>query len=101
MSLRLLRPLLTLAGLLLLWEAAVYLFALPPYILPPPHRVLPILVDRAGLLAGHAAVTVTEMLLGLLFGALLGAAAALGLLLSVAARRWLLPLIVEIGRAHV
>lgn len=94
MSARLLRPLLTLAGLLLLWEAAVRLFALPPYILPPPHRVLPILIDRADLLAVHAAVTVTEMLLGLLFGALLGAAAALGLLLSTMARRWLLPLIV-------
>jgi len=91
---RLLRPIATLAGLLLLWEAVVLIFAVPPYMLPPPHRVLLVLVDRADLLAVHAAVTVAEILLGLLFGALLGAAAALGLLLSMTARQWLLPLIV-------
>jgi putative hydroxymethylpyrimidine transport system permease protein len=91
---RFIRPLLTLLGLLLLWEATVYLFALPPYILPPPHRVLLTLARRADLLAGHAAITLAEMLFGLLFGALLGCAAAIGLLLSPGARRWLLPVIV-------
>ena len=91
---RFLRPLLTLLGLLLLWEAIVWLFVLPPYILPPPHRVLLTLFDRIELLAGHAAVTLAEILLGLLFGALLGGAAALGLLLSPPVRRWLLPIIV-------
>lgn len=88
------RPLATLAGLLLAWEAAVWLFDLPPYILPPPHRVAVALATRADLLLAEAAVTVAEMLLGLLFGGLLGIAAALGLLLSPAARRWLLPVIV-------
>ncbi|WP_341702003.1 ABC transporter permease [Ferrovibrio sp.] len=88
------RPLLTLAGLLLLWEAAVHLLALPPYILPPPSRVGLALAGRADLLAAQAAVTVAEMLLGLLFGALLGASAALALLASGTARRWLLPLLV-------
>ncbi len=90
----LLRPLVTFAGLLLLWEAAVYLFALPPYILPPPHRVAVAFLESGSLLLAQAAVTVAEMLLGLVFGALLGAAAALGLLLSPVARRWLLPVLV-------
>ena len=89
-----LRPLLTLCGLLLLWQAVVTLFALPPYILPAPHRVALAMFEHAGLLLGEAAVTITEMLLGLLFGALLGCCAALGLLVSAAARRWLLPLLV-------
>lgn len=89
-----LRPLLTLLGLILLWQAVVWLFDLPPYILPPPHRVALAFLQRADLLFSEAAVTVAEILLGLLFGALLGAAAALGLLISPAARRWLLPLLV-------
>lgn len=89
-----LRPLLTLLGLLVLWHAIVWLFALPPYILPAPHRVAIALIDNAGLLLQEASVTVTEMLLGLLFGTLLGASAAIGLLFSATARRWLLPLFV-------
>lgn len=89
-----LRPLLTLCGLLLLWQAAVMLFELPPYILPAPHRVALVLVDRASLLLREATITVAEMVLGLAFGALLGAAAAIGLLVSTVARRWLLPLLI-------
>lgn len=91
---RILRPLVTIAGLLLLWEAIVWLFTLPPYILPPPHRVAGAFARSGDLLLAEAAVTVAEMLLGLLFGAALGVAAALGLLMSPAARRWLLPLLV-------
>lgn len=91
---RFLRPLVTLAGLFLIWEGAVWLFGLPPYILPPPHRIAVAFVDSAELLMAQAAVTVAEMLLGLLFGAALGAAAAIGLLLSPVARRWLLPVLV-------
>ncbi len=88
------RPLITVIGLLLLWEAAVWAFGLPPYILPAPHRIATAFANSGDLLLGQAAVTVAEMLLGLLFGALLGAAAALGLLLSPLARRWLLPVLV-------
>lgn len=89
-----LRPLITLLGLILLWQAVVWLFDLPPYILPPPYKVVMAFMQRADILFGEAVITLIEMLLGLLFGALLGAAGALGLLASPAARRWLLPLIV-------
>jgi putative hydroxymethylpyrimidine transport system permease protein len=88
------RPLLTLGGLVLLWQILVTLFELPPYILPAPHRVGLAMLRHADLLLGEAAVTIAEMLLGLLFGGALGASAALGLMLSPAARRWLLPLII-------
>lgn len=90
----LLRPVLTLAGLLLLWEGIVWMFGLPPYILPPPHKVAVAFANRGDVLLAEAGVTVLEMLLGLLFGALLGGCAAIGLLVSPAARRWLLPVIV-------
>lgn len=88
------RTLITLLGLLLLWQGIVWVFALPPYILPAPDRVAAAFANNAALLFGEAAVTVAEMLLGLLFGSLLGATAAATLLLSPVARRWLLPLLV-------
>lgn len=91
---RLLRSALTLFGLLLLWHAIVWGFDLPPYILPAPHRVGIAFLDNTRLLLGEAVVTVTEMLLGLLLGSLLGAAAAVSLLLFPVARRWLLPLLI-------
>lgn len=91
---RIMRPLVTVAGLLLVWEGIVRLFVLPPYILPSPAKVAVAFANSGDLLLAQAAVTVAEMLLGLLFGAALGAAAALGLLLSPAARRWLLPVLV-------
>lgn len=90
----LIRSLITLFGLLLLWQGIVWVLALPPYILPAPDRVVVAFVSNAALLFGEAAVTVAEMLLGLLFGSLLGATAAITLLLSPVARRWLLPLLV-------
>ncbi|WP_300297490.1 ABC transporter permease [Ferrovibrio sp.] len=88
------RPLVTLLGLVLLWQLIVTLFALPPYILPPPHAVALAFIKRGDVLLTEATVTLAEMLLGLAFGALLGAMAALGLLASQTARRWLLPVIV-------
>jgi putative hydroxymethylpyrimidine transport system permease protein len=88
------RTAITLAGLLLLWQGIVWVFELPPYILPAPDRVAIAFIDNVALLLGEATVTVTEMLLGLLFGSLLGATAAISLLLSPAARRWLLPLLI-------
>lgn len=91
---RWLRPTLTLCGLALFWQTVVWLFELPPYILPPPHRVGSAMLRHADLLFSEAVVTITEMLLGLAFGGALGAVSAIGLMLSPAARRWLLPLII-------
>lgn len=90
----LIRTAITLTGLLLLWQGIVSAFDLPPYILPAPDRVAMAFVDNAALLLREATVTVAEMLLGLLFGSLLGAMAAISLLLSPVARRWLLPLLI-------
>jgi putative hydroxymethylpyrimidine transport system permease protein len=91
---RVLRPLIVFAGLLLAWEILSRAAGLPPFILPPPSSVLVALGARHELLLQHASVTLAEILLGLLFGVLLGGATALLLAASTRARSWLLPLVV-------
>ena len=88
------RPLVTAIGLLLGWAALVWATAVPPYILPPPSRVLAVLVERADLLAGEAAWTASEMIVGLLLGLVLGAAFAIVFAASAGWRRWALPLVI-------
>jgi putative hydroxymethylpyrimidine transport system permease protein len=88
------RPLVTAIGLLLAWEALVWLTGVPPYILPPPSRVLAVLVERADLLFAEALTTAAEMLIGLLLGLILGAALAIVFAASAGWRRWVLPLVI-------
>jgi putative hydroxymethylpyrimidine transport system permease protein len=89
-----LRALLVFAGLCLLWQALVAATALPAYILPTPTRVFAALVERADFLLYHALLTLTEIVLGMLSGVVLGVASALTLASVPAARRWLLPVLV-------
>ena len=91
---RWLRPLATLAVLVALWQALVWATGVPRFLLPGPGPVAARLWQDAGLLAGHAATTLLEIVLGLGLGVGLGASAALVLARSGAARRWLLPLLV-------
>lgn len=81
-------------GLVLLWQLVVWLTAVPPFILPGPLRVAEALTGSWPLLLRHAAVTSTEILLGLLLGTVLGAAAAIALASAAVLRRWLLPVLV-------
>ncbi len=91
---RLIRALVTLAVLLAAWQALVWATGLPRYILPGPVAVADALQRNAGLLAQHAATTLTEILLGLVLGVLLGSASAVLLASVRSARRWLMPLLV-------
>lgn len=91
---RWLRPWLTLAGLLLVWQGAVWVSGVPPYILPDPLRVGRALWTQWDVILGHAGVTAAEIGLGFLLGSLLGVLSAVGLLVSVTLRRWLLPLLI-------
>lgn len=88
------RPVLIFAALLLAWQAMVWLTGVEPYILPGPVRVAEALVAQFDVLAGHAAVTVTEMLLGLAAGVALGGASALTMAYFRPARQWMLPVLV-------
>ncbi|MCW5749937.1 MAG: ABC transporter permease [Alphaproteobacteria bacterium] len=81
-------------ALLACWQAVVLLSGLPPYILPAPAAVGHVLMTRADIILGHAAITAAEILAGLLLGTLLGAAAALAIDHARLARTWLLPLVI-------
>lgn len=91
---RFLRPAVTLLGLIAVWQAVVWATAVPPYILPGPGRVAAALAAQPWLLARHAAVTLQEIVLGILLGSLIGVASAVLLAASRPARRWLMPLLV-------
>ena len=88
------RPLITAAGLLLLWQLLVWASGAPPYILPGPAAVARALVERSDLLFLHALTTAAEILLGMLIGSLVGAASAVLLAAFAPARRWLMPILV-------
>jgi putative hydroxymethylpyrimidine transport system permease protein len=89
-----LRGLVIFLGLIGAWQALVWLTGVEAYILPGPLAVAGALAARWSLLAGHAGVTILEILLGLAFGTLLGAASALLIAAFRPARQWLLPVLV-------
>lgn len=69
-------PVATVALLLVAWELVVWLGIVPNFLLPTPTQVVAALVGDAGLLAKHAATTITEALLGLGIGVVVGFVAA-------------------------
>lgn len=87
------RALIAAAGLILLWQGFVWATDVPPFLLPAPLRVAQALAARWDIIAGHALVTGTEILLGLALGTLLGCVMALTLTAWRGARQWLLPLL--------
>jgi putative hydroxymethylpyrimidine transport system permease protein len=91
---RLLRPLLVFAGLLLAWALLVRATGVERFILPGPERVAAVLLARWPLLLEHAAVTASEILLGLLLGTLLGVLSALSVAAVPRLRPWVLPVLV-------
>ncbi|RGY96918.1 ABC transporter permease [Clostridium sp. AM58-1XD] len=58
-------PVLILAGIVLIWEAAVRIAGIPLYVLPSPTEVAAALFADGKNLAGHAFVTVMEALAGM------------------------------------
>lgn len=89
-----LRPLILTAGFLILWQLLVILTEAPPYILPGPLPVGHALIDKFPLLLSHLGTTLTEILLGLALGTILGTSAALVMILSPLLKRWMLPVLV-------
>jgi putative hydroxymethylpyrimidine transport system permease protein len=77
-----------------LWQAVVSLTGVPPFILPSPGKVLDTLIGSRELIAGHAVITMTEVVLGLIAGSALGFATALHLMVSPTARKLLMPIMV-------
>jgi ABC-type nitrate/sulfonate/bicarbonate transport system permease component len=70
-------PFLLLLSGLGIWEAAVHFYGVPHYILPAPSAIAVTIVEKRSSLAGHALVTLQEMLLGF------GLAAGSGMVLAI------------------
>jgi len=88
-----LRPLITLFGLILIWWAITAFTSIPPYMLPSPIKVAEALVAQRQTLVGATATTFAEIMLGLACGTILGAGLALGMVFSPLLQRWLMPLL--------
>ncbi len=76
-ALRIVLPVLLLAAVVVVWDLAVRLFAIPPYVLPGPGLVLATLIDDAGLLFQSLMVTLTITFEGFLLAAFGGIALAI------------------------
>jgi putative hydroxymethylpyrimidine transport system permease protein len=76
------------------WWAITAFLPVPAYMLPAPQSVALALVAQWQFLAENTAVTLAEILLGLLFGTLFGAFAALVMAWLPPVQRWLMPALV-------
>jgi putative hydroxymethylpyrimidine transport system permease protein len=88
------RPLVTIFVFMAAWWGVTNFTGLPPYMLPDPVSVAEALYAQSGLLFWNTLTTLGEVLLGLLFGTILGAVSALGIVFSPVLQRWLMPVLV-------
>ncbi len=88
-----LRPVITLLGLLALWWIVARFAGIPNFMLPGPAEVAWALTAQSGFLFQNMLATLTEIVLGLIFGTLFGAALALAMVFSRGLQRWILPLL--------
>ncbi len=89
-----LRLLVSAVGLVVIWYAVVWATDAPHFMLPTPRRVAETLLRQWDIIAGHALVTLAEIVAGLLAGAVFGMATALLVMAWPPGRRWLLPVLV-------
>ena len=81
-------------GLLLLWHLLVVVTGAPHYILPGPVPVFYAIINHWSVLLEHLQTTLTEIILGILLGTVLGVSSALTMTLSPLLKRWMLPVLV-------
>ena len=77
-----------------LWEAGVWLFKVPPFLLPPPSRVFAVMWENAPTLLKHARATVTIIVVGFGISTCIGIPIALAVSFVPAFRRIVYPIIV-------
>lgn len=87
-------PLVAIGVLLLCWEGAVWVFKVPPYLLPPPSRVFAEIWNNAAVLAKHARATLTIILVAFTASTCLGIPLALAISFLPLFRRIVYPIIV-------
>lgn len=77
-----------------IWQAIVWIGDLPKFILPGPGLVAETLWKSRAVISENALVTLSEVLLGLFLGAILGGLSAIGLAASPMARALVRPMLV-------
>lgn len=77
----------------LLWQITIWIFQLPVYLLPAPLIVLKTLFQQIPLIFSQLIPTLTEIILGLIFGALFGITSAIILIYFRPARLWFMPIL--------
>jgi putative hydroxymethylpyrimidine transport system permease protein len=87
------RPLITLAGLIVVWWCITRFSGVPSFMLPDPATVGKALIAQWPLLFWSTLTTLLEIVLGLAIGTVLGAGLALVLVFSPVLQRWLMPLL--------
>jgi putative hydroxymethylpyrimidine transport system permease protein len=88
------RPIITVLVFVAAWWAATSFTGVPAFMLPSPQAVAASLCAHSAYLLSNTLITLTEILLGLAFGTLLGAVTALGIVFSPWLQRWLMPVLV-------
>jgi putative hydroxymethylpyrimidine transport system permease protein len=88
------RGLVTFIVFIALWWAITAFLPVPLYMLPTPQSVGLVLVTQWGFLAENTGVTLAEILLGLAFGTVAGAVAAVVMAVLPPVQRWLMPVLV-------
>jgi NitT/TauT family transport system permease protein len=84
----------TLIALLLIWQAATYLFRIPEYLLPPPTAIITDMAANWRLLADASVVTIGEVAAGFVLSVLIGVPLAALLSASLAVEKAIYPIIV-------
>jgi putative hydroxymethylpyrimidine transport system permease protein len=79
---------------LAVWQGIVWATDLPSFILPDPALVAETIWKSRALLVEHASITMAEVLIGLVLGAMFGAVSAIGLAASPVARALVRPMLV-------
>jgi putative hydroxymethylpyrimidine transport system permease protein len=88
------RALFVALGLVVIWQAIIWIFEPPAFMLPPPVKVFAALRDRPDLWRVDAVTTLTETVIGLVAGTVLGAGLALLMSFLPPTKRLLLPVMV-------
>lgn len=87
-------PLVSLVVIVVVWDLAVRIFDIAPYVLPSPERTLAALQDDWGTLSVGAVITSKEFIIGFLIGAVAGFLFALAMSWSRLVQRLLYPVLI-------
>lgn len=87
-------PALLLAAMLGLWEAGVWFWEFPHYILPAPSEIGAILIEKRSVFLRHTGITALEVLVGGLLGISVGALLGVFLFLSEPFEKAFYPLLI-------